>query len=156
MGVASTYAIERARGVREARRQLAILREKWPAAFPVQHQDVRPLSIGAAHEISATMGWPFPYTLGVLGSWKMSPIYCQAVLRYDQRVGLDGVPGEAVDLKARDLAAKRLAELSARKPAKAASARGAATEPAPVPKPAAETPEQLRARVRASLLRRSA
>jgi sRNA-binding protein len=148
--------MERARGVREARQQLAILREKWPAAFPVQHQDVRPLSVGAAREISVAMGWPFPYTLGVLGSWKMSPIYCQAVIRYDQRIGLEGAPTEAVDQKAKDLAARRLAELAARKSGKQGSVTGAATKPKPVPRPAAQAPEQLRAQVRASLLRRSA
>jgi sRNA-binding protein len=76
--------------------------------------------MGAAREIAAAMGWPFPYTLGVLGSWKMAPAYCQAVLGYDQRIGLDGAPAEAVDAKAKNLAARRLAELSARKAAKKA------------------------------------
>jgi hypothetical protein len=40
------------RGTEEARQQLAVLREKWPLAFPVKHQDVRPLAIRVARE-----GW---------------------------------------------------------------------------------------------------
>jgi hypothetical protein len=34
---------------------------------------------GAAGEIAAVMGWSLPYTLGVLGRWKMAAVYCQAV-----------------------------------------------------------------------------
>jgi sRNA-binding protein len=152
--MASNYRIERTRGTKEAPQQLALLRDKWPLAFPVKDQDIRPLAMSAAREIAAVMDWPLPYTLGVLKSWKMAPVYCQAILRYDQRIALDGAPAEAVDTKAKDLAAKRLAELTARKAAKheakiSGSDMPASTQPA-------ETPEQLRARVRASLLRRSA
>ena len=35
------------------------------------------MAIGAARKIAATMGWPLAYTLGVLGSWKMAPVYCE-------------------------------------------------------------------------------
>jgi sRNA-binding protein len=89
------------------RQQLAALREKWPLAFPAQHQDVRPLAMGVAREVAAAMGWSLPYTLGVLGRWKMSPVYCQAVLGHDQRIALDGAPAETVDAEAKDLATKR-------------------------------------------------
>jgi sRNA-binding protein len=154
--MASNYTIERTRGKKEARRQLVVLRDKWPLAFPSKYQDVRPLSLGVAREIAAATGWQLPYTLGVLGSWKMAPAYCQAVLRYDHRIALDGAPAEVVDAKAKELAAKRLAELAARKPAKAAAKTIAPLAGKPKPAPPAETPEQLRARVRASLLRRSA
>jgi len=104
------------------------------------------------------MDWQLPYALGVLGSWKMAPGYCEAVLRHDCRIALDGAPAEMVDAKAKELAAKRLAELAARKaggagPAMVAPAAG---KPKPAAAPPAETAEQLRARVRASLLRRSA
>jgi sRNA-binding protein len=116
------------------------------------------LATGAAREIAAVMDWSLPYTLGVLKTWKMAPVYCQAVLSYDQRIALDGAPAETVDTKAKDLAAKRLAELTARKVAKhvAKTAASEVVQPKLAPKPPAETPEQLRARVRASLLRRSA
>jgi sRNA-binding protein len=155
--MASTYRIERARGTKESPQQLALLRAKWPLAFPLEQQDVRPLATGAAREIAAAME-SLPYTLGVLKSWKMAPVYCQAILCYDQRIALDGAAGEAVDTKAKELAAKRLAELTARKVARhvAKATASALTEPKLIPTPPAETPEQLRARVRASLLRRSA
>jgi sRNA-binding protein len=163
--MASTYGVELARGKKESRRQVVALRAQWPLAFPVENQDVRPLSLGAAGQISAAMDWQLPYTRGVLSIWKMTPAYCQAVLSHDQRIALDGSPAEAVDANSRDLAAKRLAELAARDAAKAsAPAKAPAHAKAPVagkPKPApaarpAETPEQLRARVRASLLRPTA
>jgi sRNA-binding protein len=156
--MASQYQVERDRGTKESAQQFAVLREKWPLAFPVKHQDIRPLAVGVAREIAATMGWSHPYTLGVLHLWKMAPVYCQAVVNHDQRIGLDGAPVEAVDAGAKDLAARRLAQLAARKAVKKAAKRTAPAvmTPTPVPAPATETPEQLRARVRASLLRRSA
>ena len=160
--MSSTYRIERYRGSKESRQQLAVLREKWPLAFPAKHQDVRPLAIGTAREIAAAMGWSIPYTLGVLGGWKMAPVYCQAVLCHDQRIALDGAPAEMVEAEAKDLAAKHLAQLAARKAAKKAAkaAAPAVAKPKPGPAPRTDTPpetaEQLRSRVRASLLRRSA
>jgi sRNA-binding protein len=117
----SPYRIERDRGTKEYRHQFAVLREKWPLAFPDKDQDVRPLAIGATGEIAAAMGWSLPYTLGVLGRWKMAAVYCQAVLSRDQRIALDGSPAETVDAEAKDLAAKQLARLAARKAAKKAA-----------------------------------
>ena len=116
------YRIERDRGSKESRQQFAVLREKWPRAFPVKHQDIRPLAIGTTREIAAAMGWSHPYTLGVLHNWKMAPVYCQAVLCHDQRIALDGAAAETVDAEAKDLAAKQLARLAARKAKKAAEA----------------------------------
>jgi sRNA-binding protein len=106
------------------------------------------------------MGWSLPYTLGVLGRWKMAAVYCQAVLLYDQRIALDGSPAETVDAEAKDLASKQLAQLAARKATKkAAEAKAPAVvkpKPAPAPAQPTKTPEQLRDRVRAALLRRHA
>jgi len=62
--------------------------------------------------IAAVMGWSLPYTLGVLGRSKMAAVYCQAVLCYGQRIGLDGAPAEAVDAEAQHLAAKQLVQLA--------------------------------------------
>jgi sRNA-binding protein len=154
----SPYRIERERGTKESPQQIAVLREKWPIAFPVKHQDVRPLAMGVARQVAAAMGWSLPYTLGVLGRWKMAPVYCQAVLCYDQRIALDGSPAETVDAEAKDLATKQLAQLAARKAAKkaAAAAAAAVVKPKPAPAPPTETAEQLRDRVRAALLRRRA
>jgi sRNA-binding protein len=158
-GMTSPYRIERERGTKEARQQLAVLREKWPLAFPVQHQDVRPLAMGVARQVAAAMGWSLPYTLGVLGRWKMAAVYCQAVLCYDQRIALDGSPAETVDAEAKNLATKQRAQLAARKAKKAVETGApAVVKPKPAPAPPTETPptpEQLRDRVRASLLRRS-
>jgi sRNA-binding protein len=153
--MAPTYRIERDRGSKEFPQQLAVLRERWSLAFPTKHEDVRPLAMGVARQVAAAMAWSLPYTLGVLNRWKMAPIYCQAVLSCDQRIGLDGTPAEPVDAEAKDLATKKLAQLALRRAAKKAAA-AAGVKPKPAPTRPSETPEQLRDRVRASLLRRRA
>jgi sRNA-binding protein len=89
----------------------------------------------------------------------MAEVYCQAVLCHDQRIALDGSPAETVDAEAKDLAAKQLARLAARKAKKAAEAAAPAVvrpKHAPAPAPLTKTPEQLRDGVRAALLRRRA
>jgi sRNA-binding protein len=80
------------------------------------------------------------------------------VLSYDQRIALDGTPAETVDAEAKDLAAKQLARLAVREDAKKAAKPTAPTAMKPKSAPArpTETPEQLRDRVRAALLRRHA
>jgi sRNA-binding protein len=110
----SPHQIERQRGIQEASQQLGALRERWPLAFPVQHQEIRPLALGVAHQVAAGMGWSLPYTLSVLRRRKMAAVYCQAVLSHDQRIALDGAPAEAVDAEAKELATKQLARIEAR------------------------------------------
>jgi hypothetical protein len=88
------------------------------------------------------MGWSLPYTLGVLGRWKMAAVYCQAVLAHDQRIALDGAPAETIDAEAKDLAAKQLARLAARE-----AAKKAAKPKSPPPAPSPEPPMPLRDRV---------
>jgi sRNA-binding protein len=139
------------RGVEDSSSQFTLLREKWPIAFPVKSDDVRPLALGAAGEIAAAMGWSAAYTRGVLVRWKMGPVYCRAVLCCDHRIALDGSQAEPVDAEAKELAAKQLATLAARKAAKAEPtkpAKPAKARPAPPP----ERPK--RDQVRAGLLRR--
>jgi sRNA-binding protein len=148
--MASPHTIERQRGAKEARQQLAVLREKWPLAFP--DRDPRPLALGTVGQIAEAMGWTIPYTIGVLTYWKMAPFYCQAVLSHDQRITLDGAPAEPVDAEAKELATKQLAKLAVRNAAKQAAA--AKVKPKRKPVSASATPAQLRARVRAGLLRR--
>jgi sRNA-binding protein len=104
---------EHERGTQEHSQQLRVLREKWPLAFPVRDQDVRPLAVDAARQIAATMGWSAAYTHGVLKPWKQTASYCRAVLCYGQRITLDGAPAETVDEAARDLAARELAKKKA-------------------------------------------
>jgi hypothetical protein len=48
--------------------------------------------MGAARQVAAAMDWSLPYTLGVLGRWKMAAVYCEAVLSYGERIALDGAP----------------------------------------------------------------
>jgi sRNA-binding protein len=85
----------------------------------------------------------------------MAAIYCQAVLSHDLRIGLDGSPAEMVNAEAKDLATRQLAQLAARKAAKKAAepAAAAVVKPKPAQTRPAETPEQLRNRVRAGLFR---
>jgi len=127
----SPHQIERQRGIKEAGQQLGALRDRWPLAFPVQHQDIRPLALGVAHQVAAEMGWSLPYTLSVLRRWKMAAVYCQAVLSHDQRIALDGAPAEAVDAGAKDLATKQLARLAARNAPKQTAPAKAKPKPAP-------------------------
>jgi sRNA-binding protein len=154
--MAPTYRVDR--GSKEFPQQLVMLRERWPLAFPTEQEDVRPLAMGAARQVAAAMGWSLPYTLGVLTRWKMAAVYCQAVLSHDQRIGLDGSPAEMVDAEAKELATKQMAQLEVRKVAKKAAetARAAVVKPKPAQTRPTETPEQLRDRVRAGLLRRRA
>ena len=92
----------------------------------------------------------------------MAPVYCHAILCYDQRIALNGSPAEMVEAKAKDLATKHLARLAAGTAAKTAAKTAApamvkskpASAPPPAPPP--ERPKQLRDLVRASLLRRRA
>jgi sRNA-binding protein len=140
----SPHQIERQRGIKEASQQLGALRERWPLAFPVQHQDIRPLALGVAQQVAAGMGWSLPYTLSVLRRRKMAAVYCQAVLSHEERIDLNGGPAETVDAGARDLAAAQLARLAARNAAKKAAVPATAK-----PKPALPTD-----RVRARPLRR--
>jgi sRNA-binding protein len=128
--MASPHTIERQRGIKEAGQQLGVLRERWPLAFPVQAQDVRPLALGIAGQIAAAMGWSLPYTLSVLRHWKMTAVYCGAVLAHDQRIALDGAPAEAVDPGAKELAAKQLARIEARTAAKKKASAPAKPKPA--------------------------
>jgi sRNA-binding protein len=129
--MASPSTIERQRGIKEAGRQLGVLREKWPLAFPVEHQGVRPLAMGVAYQIAEAMSWSAPYTLGVLDYWKRAAFYCRAVLAYDRRISLDGAPAEPVDAAARDLATKRLEQLAARNAPKPAATAKPKSKPKP-------------------------
>jgi hypothetical protein len=87
------------------------------------------------------MGRSLPCTLGVLGRWKMAPVYCQAVLSYDQCIALDGSPAETVGADAKELATKQLAEFAARKAEKKAAegAAPAVVKPKPAPASSNET-----------------
>src|SRR6478672_12416036 len=81
---------EARRAYREARIAIALLQQRWPAAFPEGPQQVRPLAAGLVPLIAAALGWSHPYTRAVLLTWKLRPAYCRAVLDHSVRFDLDG------------------------------------------------------------------
>ena len=101
---------EARRAYREARTAIALLQQRWPAAFPQTPQLVRPLIAGLTPLIASALDWSRPYTRAVLRTWKLRPAYCRAVLAYSVRFDLDGNPtDQPVDEDARTLAKRRLA-----------------------------------------------
>jgi hypothetical protein len=115
--MASQYGIERDRGAEESWQQIARCRRDGRLRS-------RPSRVASARwrsappgEIAAAMGWSLPYELGVLGRWKMAPVYCRAVLSNDQRIALDGRTGRR---RGKKLATRQLARL-ARKATKKAT-----------------------------------
>jgi hypothetical protein len=149
--MSSEHHIDRKRGTKDARQQLALLREKWPVAFPAEPKSVRPLEIGAAGEIASAMGWSLPYTLGVLARWKMAPAY----LYLPKNIASPSTvrrPRRSTP-KRRTWWPSGAERETANEPAKPAAPVPVESKPAET---SPETPEQLRARVRASLMRRRA
>lgn len=107
---------ERLRGMRESRAAIETLRSLWPAAFPDKFRLVKPLKSKALADIVGRTGWSPAYARGVLQAWKQRAAYCEAVLRENLRVDLNGEPlSETVDERARDDARKRLTEIAARR-----------------------------------------
>src|SRR3954452_562267 len=100
---------EARRAYRESRTAIALLQQRWPAAFPEAPQQVRPLIAGLTPLIAAALDWSRPYTRAVLRTWKLRPAYCRAVLEYPVRFDLDGNPTEQpVGEDARTMAKTRL------------------------------------------------
>ena len=100
---------EARRAYRESRTAIALLQQRWPAAFPEAPQQVRPLITGLTPLIAAALDWSHPYTRAVLRTWKLRPAYCRAVLDHPVRFDLDGNPTEQpVGEDARTMAKTRL------------------------------------------------
>jgi sRNA-binding protein len=100
---------EARRAYRESRTAIALLQQRWPAAFPEAPQQVRPLIAGLTPLIAAALDWSRPYTRAVLRTWKLRPAYCRAVLDYPVRFDLNGDPTEQpVGEDARTMAKTRL------------------------------------------------
>src|SRR5215213_5255789 len=108
---------EARRAYRESHTAIALLQQRWPAAFPETPQQVRPLIAGLTPLIAGltpliatALDWSHPYTRAVLRTWKLRPAYCRAVLEHPIRFDLDGNPtDQLVDEGARTLAKTRLA-----------------------------------------------
>src|SRR3954463_8339220 len=100
---------ETQRAYREARVAIALLQQRWPAAFPETPQQIRPLITGLTPLVAAALDWSHPYTRAVLRTWKLRPAYCRAVLDHPVRFDLDGNPTEqSVGEDARTMAKTRL------------------------------------------------
>jgi len=109
-------AIEKKRGFQEASSQFAVLRAKWPQAFPDKGYEVRPLASGGVRILTEALGWSHPYARAVLMARKLREPYCRAVLRDPRRINLDGsASGEEIDDKARAQAREQLGRIAARK-----------------------------------------
>jgi len=101
---------EARRAYREARIAIALLQQRWPAAFPETPQQVRPLITGLVPIIAAELGWSHPYARAVLRTWKLRPAYCHAVLAHPVRFDLEGNPtDQPIDEDTRSQAKARLA-----------------------------------------------
>src|SRR5215213_3257643 len=100
---------EARRAYRESHTAIALLQQRWPAAFPEAPQQVRPLIAGLTPLIAAALDWSHPYTRAVLRTWKLRPAYCRAVLDHPVRFDLNGNPTEQpVGEDARTMAKTRL------------------------------------------------
>ena len=100
---------EARRAYRESRTAIALLQQRWPAAFPEAPQQVRPLIAGIASLIAVALDGSHSYTRAVLRTWKLRPAYCRAVLEYPVRFDLNGNPTEQmVGEDARTMAKTRL------------------------------------------------
>src|SRR3954468_3106588 len=104
------YKSEAQRAYREARIAIALLQQRWPAAFPETPQQVRPLITGLVPIIAAELGWSHPFARAVLRTWKLRPAYCHAVLAHPVRFDLEGNPtDQPIDEDTRSQAKARLA-----------------------------------------------
>src|SRR3954454_19782289 len=100
---------EARRAYQEWRTAIALLQQRWPAAFPETPQQIRPLIAGLTPLIAAALEWSHPYTRAVLRTWKLRPAYCHAVLAHPVRLDLDGnSPDQPVGEDARTMAKTRL------------------------------------------------
>lgn len=114
-------------GLRDSMTVFPLIKAKFPDAFPENIRDIRPLKLNIANEIAENLGMSYHFVRGVLRHYVMSARYCRAVLRHNERVGLDGRPnGEPIDEAARSLARVRLARIRERRERQARE-----TKPAP-------------------------
>jgi hypothetical protein len=108
----------------ESMAAIAVLQERWPAAFPKDSDLIRPLVGRLVAPIAASTGWSKRYTAGVLSVWKRREAYSQAVLRYEHLYDLSGAATDkTVSEQARARAGERLAQRGHEKPEQAESAR---------------------------------
>jgi len=108
--ITADHKSETQRAYREARTAITLLQQRWPAAFPEEPQQVRPLITGLTSLIVAELDWSHPYARAVLRTWKLRPAYCHAVLAHPVRFDLEGNPtDQPIDEETRTQAKARLA-----------------------------------------------
>src|SRR3954447_507225 len=78
---------EARRAYREWWIAIALLQQRWPAAFPETPQQIRPLIAGLTPLIATALDWSHPYTRAVLRTWKMRPAFGWQPLRPAGRRG---------------------------------------------------------------------
>ncbi len=104
----------------------AILRERFPLAFPNNYDDLRPLKIGILADLIARLPGFDPTALRrALANHTSRDGYLLALLhgRGDRRYDLDGQPAGAVTVEERTAAAQRLVASQQRQQAKAERVR---------------------------------
>jgi ProQ/FINO family len=81
---------------KQARRELlAVLRERWPRAFPRDYHQVRPLAIGVCHDLASYLPEHPPGRISFvirLFQERIQPAYFHAVIRGGPRYDLEGKP----------------------------------------------------------------
>src|SRR4051812_1953388 len=114
--ITSNRNSEARRAYREVRTAIALLQQRWPAAFPEAPQPVRPLITGLVSPIAAALDWSHPYTRAALRTWKLRPAYCHAILTHPVRFDLEGNPtDQPVNEDTRTQAKARLAAVADRR-----------------------------------------
>jgi len=103
-------------GLKQGAKQIEeVLKVRWPTIF-ADPKNIRPLASSVTAQIAAELGWSYAYARAVMSVWKSRSAYCNAILRHDIRVNLDGSPSnETVDAQARRHAKDQLERIAARK-----------------------------------------
>lgn len=100
---------------------LAILRERWPHAFPSQSTEVRPLALNIDQEIATRIeGWSAKQARRAIAFWKrpLTVAYLRALAAGGPRYDLTGTPQGTITLEEQQHAAQQLAARSAQRQAK--------------------------------------
>lgn len=97
---------------KQARRELlAVLRERWPRAFPRDYHQVRPLAVGIRHDLASYLPEHPPGRISFvirLFQQRIQPAYFHAVIRGGPRYDLEGNPRGEVTAKEQEQARRDL------------------------------------------------
>jgi len=116
-----TQLNRRQRQAQAPRRLLAVLRTRWPAAFPDDRRQVRPLMRGVHRDLAQRLPGTGLWLIkrAILLFQKLSDgAYWRAVLRGGPRYALDGSPRGEVTPREQEYARQTLVTLAQRRAAK--------------------------------------